>query len=284
LQIDNALHVQVLRLNLDQMALLAKAGGRRSGRFRTVPGGAGGKRCGGGIKGRRASDMPVRSRKPHGLPQRTRDRLWAAKIGAACENGPVGNRILVLYGSYRIDRKGIRLADYAVRKLRARGDDAELIDAKAIDLPMLDRMLKEYAPGTAPVAMESLGAKIRDADAFVFVAGEYNWGVQPGLKNLTDHFLEEWYWRPAAIASYSGGRLSGARSSYAWHNTLSEMGMVVISSTLSVGPIADTLNETGEPIGQAGAALERAFPRFADDLGWWAEAAKSQRVKRAPPY
>jgi NAD(P)H-dependent FMN reductase len=25
----------------------------------------------------------------------------------------------------------------------------------------------------------------------VFVTGEYNWGVQPGLKNFTDHFLEE---------------------------------------------------------------------------------------------
>ena len=45
------------------------------------------------------------------------------------------------------------------------------------------------------------------ADGFVFVTGEYNWGVQPGLKNLTDHFLEEWFWRPAAIVSYSAGRL-----------------------------------------------------------------------------
>jgi len=178
----------------------------------------------------------------------------------------VGNRILVLYGSYRIDRKGIRLADFAVRKLRERGDDAELIDAKAIGLPILDRMLKEYAPGTAPAAMESLGAKIREADAFLFVTGEYNWGVQPGLKNLTDHFLEEWFWRPAAIASYSAGRLSGTRASYAWHNTLSEMGMIVISSTLTVGPIAETLDEAGEPIGKAGAALARAFPSFADDL------------------
>jgi len=196
----------------------------------------------------------------------------------------MGNRILVFYGSYRTDRKGIRLANFTVGRLRARGEDAELIDAKQIGLPMLDRMLKEYAPGTAPAALERLGAKIREADAFVFVAGEYNWGMQPGLKNLTDHFLEEWFWRPAAIASYSAGRLSGTRSSYGWHNTLSEMGMVVISSTLTVGPIAETLDETGEPIGAAGAALERAFPRFADDLLWWTEAAKAQRTRRVPPY
>lgn len=196
----------------------------------------------------------------------------------------MANRILVLYGSYRADRKGIRLADFIVRKLRERGEDVELIDAQAIGLPMLDRMLKEYAPGAAPPAMQTLGAKIRGADAFLFVAGEYNWGLQPGLKNLTDHFLEEWFWRPAAIASYSAGRLSGARSSYAWHNTLSEMGMVVISSTLTVGPIAETLDEMGEPIGEAGAALERAFLRFADDLAWWTEAAKTQHTRRTPPY
>lgn len=193
-------------------------------------------------------------------------------------------RTLVFYGSYRVDRKGIRLAEFIVRRLRARGDDVELIDAKAVGLPMLDRMFKEYSPGTAPQAMVDLGSKIRAADAFLFVVGEYNWGVQPGLKNLTDHFLEEWFWRPAAIASYSTGRLSGTRSSYSWHNTLSEMGMVVISSTLTVGPIDETLNDASEPIGEAGASLERAFQRFANDLAWWAEAAKTQRAKRMPPY
>ena len=147
------------------------------------------------------------------------------------------DRILIFYGSYRSDRQGIRLADYLVRSFVQLGADAELVDAKVVGLPMLDRMYKEYVPGTAPPALEALAGKIRAADAFVFVTGEYNWGVQPGLKNLTDHFLEEWFWRPAAIASYSAGRLSGTRSSYAWHNTLSEMGMVVISSTLTVGPV-----------------------------------------------
>ena len=143
----------------------------------------------------------------------------------------MSNRILVFYGSYRSDRMGIRLAQFAVERLRRRGNDIELIDAKAINLPMLDRMYKEYPKGKAPEPLENLARKIRDADGFVFVTGEYNWGIQPGLKNLTDHFLEEWFWRPAAIVSYSGGRLSGVRSATAWHGTLSEMGLVVISST-----------------------------------------------------
>ena len=194
------------------------------------------------------------------------------------------SKILIFYGSYRSDRMGIRLAQYVIERMRRRGDDADLIDAKAINLPILDRMYKEYPKGQAPVALEELADKIRNADGFVFVTGEYNWGVQPGLKNLTDHFLEEWFWRPAAIVSYSAGRLSGARAATAWHGTLSEMGMVVVSSTIGVGPIGQTLSAEGEPTGEGGQALDRAFPRFADDLMWWVEAAKTQRARKAPPY
>ena len=196
----------------------------------------------------------------------------------------MGNRVLVFYGSYRSDRMGIRLADYIVAGLKARGEEVELIDAKAIGLPMLDRMYKEYAPRSAPQALEELAAKILAANAFVFVTGEYNWGMQPGLKNLTDHFLEEWFWRPAAIASYSAGRIAGARSNFLWHGTLSEMGMIVVSSTLTVGPIAQALTADGKPLGEAGQFLERSFVRFAEDLTWWTEAAKMQRARKTPPY
>jgi len=192
--------------------------------------------------------------------------------------------ILVFYGSYRSDRMGIRLAHFVIEGFRARGDDVEFIDAKEIGLPIIDRMYKEYPDGAAPEALKALAAKIRGADGFVFITGEYNWGVQPGLKNLTDHFLEEWFWRPAAIASYSAGRLSGARAATAWHGTLSEMGMVVVSSMLAVGPIAQTLSADGKPIGEGAKALEHAFPRFADDLTWWMEAAKAQRARKPPPY
>src|ERR1043165_379547 len=175
----------------------------------------------------------------------------------------MSNRILVFYGSYRSDRLGIRLAQFVVEGLRARGDDVELIDAKEVNLPMLDRMYKEHKKGEAPRALETLARKIVDADGFVFITGEYNWGMQPGLKNLTDHFLEEWFWRRAAIASYSAGRFAGARAAVMWHGTLSEMGMVVVSSTISGGPISQTLSEDGKPIGDGGKALANAFPRFA---------------------
>ena len=55
----------------------------------------------------------------------------------------MGDRILIFYGSYRRDRQGIKLADHLVSAFAARGAEAELIDAKALDLPLLDRMYKE---------------------------------------------------------------------------------------------------------------------------------------------
>src|SRR5689334_19438236 len=94
----------------------------------------------------------------------------------ASNGAKMADRILVFYGSYRSDRMGIRLADYLVAGLDARGAEAELIDAKAVGLPMLDRMYKEYPKGEAPAPLETLAEKIRTADAFVFITGEYNWG------------------------------------------------------------------------------------------------------------
>jgi NAD(P)H-dependent FMN reductase len=192
--------------------------------------------------------------------------------------------LLVFYGSYRRDRVGIRLATYSVGALTQLGHAAELVDARAIGLPMLDRMFKEYPLGEAPPAMARLAQRIREADGFLFIAGEYNWGMQPGLKNLTDHFLEEWYWRPAAIVSYSPGRLGGARAATSWHGTLSEMGMVVISSTMAVGGIGGALDPDGRPTGDGGKAIKENFPRLAADLAWWATAAKRQYADTAPPY
>ena len=65
----------------------------------------------------------------------------------------MSNRILVLYGSYRSDRLGIRLAEFVVERFRARGDDVELIDAREVNLPMLDSMYKEHKKGEAPAVL-----------------------------------------------------------------------------------------------------------------------------------
>jgi hypothetical protein len=58
-----------------------------------------------------------------------------------------------------------------------------------------------------------------------------------------------------------------------------KIGLVAISSTLSVRPISQGLDTVAEPTTEAGQTLEKTFPRFADDLAWWTEAAAAQRAR-----
>lgn len=196
----------------------------------------------------------------------------------------MSSNILVFYGSYRQNRLGIKLAKWITDTLTTRGDAAELVDAVAVGLPILDRRFSDHAAGEAPTAMAELAQKIAAADGYVFVVGEYNGGLQPGLKNLVDHYLPEFAWRPAAIASYSAGPFAGVRAATAWRTTLGAMGMVVTSTPLSLARIGGAFDEDGQPVGEDGGRIGKAFTRFADDLGWWIDAAKSHRSEQAPPF
>src|SRR5882672_10195135 len=130
--------------------------------------------------------------------------------------------VAILYGSVREARVGIRLARFLDAALRQRGHTTTLVDAAEQRLPLLDRMYKEYAPGQAPAVLENLAQLYRRADAYAIVSGEYNHGIPPGLKNLLDHFLEEYFFRPSAIVCYSAGQYGGVRAAMTLRMTSTE--------------------------------------------------------------
>ncbi|MFC3695103.1 NADPH-dependent FMN reductase [Chenggangzhangella methanolivorans] len=184
----------------------------------------------------------------------------------------------VLYGSVRSERQGITLARHVTEALRARGHDAPLIDPIEFRLPLLDKMYKEYKGDAPPVLAELAGIYAR-ADGFVIVSGEYNHGVPPALKNLLDHFLEEYFWRPSAIVSYSAGSFGGVRAAMQLRMTLGELGMPSIPSTFPVPAIGKAFGEDGKP---ADEKFERRFDKFARELEWYAEALKAKRAEGVP--
>jgi NAD(P)H-dependent FMN reductase len=189
--------------------------------------------------------------------------------------------IVLLYGSVRRERQGIRAARFVDVRLKARGHAVTLVDAMEVQLPMLDRMYKDYPKGEAPEVLEKLAALYRAADAFVIVAGEYNHGVPPALSNLLDHFLEEYYFRPSAIVSYSGGQFGGVRAAVHLQAILCELGMPSISSTFPVPKVQSAFDLDGTEL-TPGAG--RRFDRFAAELEWYAEALKRQREQKGTPY
>src|SRR5262245_27897241 len=183
-------------------------------------------------------------------------------------------RILVVYGSVRADRQGIRAARFIVNECRARGHDVTLVDPLEYRLPLLDKMYKEYPKGQAPEMLERLAALIVPADAVVVVSGEYNNSIPPALANILDYFLEEWFWKPSAIVCYSAGQFGGVRAAMQLRMLLAEIGTVSIPSILPVPTIAKALAEDGTPTDPK---AHRRMEKFLTELEWYAEALRAHR-------
>lgn len=187
--------------------------------------------------------------------------------------------MVVLVGSVRSDRQGIKAARFVRRGLTARGHDVTLVDPAELKLPLLDRMYKEYTKGTAPPALEQLATLYRVADAFIVVSGEYNHSIPPPLSNLLDHFLEEYFFRPSAIVCYSAGSFGGVRAAMQLRAMLCELGMPSISSLFPIPKVQDAFAEDGFPLE---GSWDHRFARFADELEWYASALREQRLKGVP--
>lgn len=187
--------------------------------------------------------------------------------------------IAVLYGSVREARAGIRVVRFLDAALRRRGHEPSIVDAMELRLPLLDRMYKEYEPGGAPPVLENLAQLYRRVDAFAIVSGEYNHGIPPGLKNLLDHFLEEYFFRPSAIVCYSAGQFGGVRAAMQLRVTLAELGMPSIPSLLPVPRVQDAFNPEGVPTDPR---FEQRSERFFRELEWYAEALRRARSGGVP--
>src|SRR5687767_4943234 len=90
-----------------------------------------------------------------------------------------------------------------------------------------------------------LAALYKSADAFVVVTAEYNHSIPPALSNLLDHFLEEYFWRPSAIVCYSAGQFGGVRAAMRLLAMLCELGMPSIPSLFPIPRVHDALDEGG---------------------------------------
>jgi NAD(P)H-dependent FMN reductase len=179
----------------------------------------------------------------------------------------------------RRQRKGIRAARFVERQLRERGHEVTLIDPLERPLPLLDVMYKAYEKGQAPAPLEEIASIYRAADAFVFVTGEYNHSLPPALKNLIDHFMNEYFWRPAGIVSYSAGPFGGVRAAVHLRAVLGEVGLVTIPSMFPVSRVEKSFEEDGKPLDEA---YVRRSGRFFDELEWYARALAEARKKGVP--
>jgi NAD(P)H-dependent FMN reductase len=189
-------------------------------------------------------------------------------------------RITILFGSYREGRMGERAVKHVQTQLKAQGHAVTIVDAKAYDLPMLDKRFVDYPAGEAPAKLKELHTLFKSGtDAFVVVSGEYNGTMQPGLMNLMDHFYVEFFHRPVGLVTYSMGALGGARVSMHLLTILCVFGMSPIPSILSLSMIQNLLDEAGE---SQDAGFSKRSAAFMKELSWYGHAFTEAHKKGNP--
>ena len=122
------------------------------------------------------------------------------------------NRIQLFISSVRPSRIGDQIAGWIAEVAKAAPQlKIELIDLRDWPLPMDDEPLQPKREGMESYASEHTRAfsrKVREAEGFIFLLPQYNWGYPAALKNALDHLYYEWEYKPSVIVTY-GSRGGG---------------------------------------------------------------------------
>ena len=154
--------------------------------------------------------------------------------------------VAVLQGSLRTDRMGDRVGKWVAAELDKRGHRTTSVDAAVLQLPLLDRMWKELKddPSHEHVELKAKLAPLAElyerVDGFAVVCAEYNHSMPPGLTNLLDYFLEEYFYRPSAIICYSSLTFGGVRAAMQMRALLAEVGMSSIPTIQPIPSVGST--------------------------------------------
>ena len=186
-------------------------------------------------------------------------------------------KIALIVGSVRRNRQGIKVARWMEKNLLDRNHTVFFIDPLEIDLPLLDRMYKEITEPSEK--LKDLQNKINDAEGYMAITPEYNHSFSAAMKNTLDYFLEEYFFKPSAIVSYSAGEFGGVNAADQLRLVFAELGAPSIPSAFTISRVADAFSEAGVLLDEA---YNKRVPRFLSEFEWYIDSFKNQRAKGTP--
>jgi NAD(P)H-dependent FMN reductase len=182
----------------------------------------------------------------------------------------------IIVGSIREGRASLPVAEWARDAAATRPDcTVELVDLKSWNLPMFALGKPPILGGYEDPLQCRWAANVDRADAFLFVAPEYNHSFTPVLKNALDYLYAEWNRKPAAFISY--GQSLGARAIEQLALVLLELRMVPLTQAVQLREVYSRVRDGHFA---ADAADAKRLHAVLDDLSWWAAALKNARTGR----
>jgi NAD(P)H-dependent FMN reductase len=99
------------------------------------------------------------------------------------------------------------------------------------------------------------------------------------LKNTLDYFLEEYYFKPSAIVSYSPGMFGGINATQQLRLTFAELGAPSIPSSFAIPKVHKVFDEEGNLIDKS---YDKRITKFLDEFEWYINALTNQRALGTP--
>jgi NAD(P)H-dependent FMN reductase len=184
------------------------------------------------------------------------------------------HELMVVLVSTRPSREGEPVAKWALERAKAHGKlNASLVDLREEALPMFDEPKHPRFGQYEHAHTKRWAAKVKAADAFLFVTPEYNYGMPPSLLNALTYLSREWAYKPAAFVSY-GGVSGGTRSVQMAKSVLTSLKVMPIPEAVSVPFFMQAIKDG---VFAPGDVQEKAANLMLDELTRWTAALATLR-------
>ena len=163
-------------------------------------------------------------------------------------------KIVAFAGSLRTGSFNKKLLVIAVDAARAAGAEVTVVDLRELALPLFDQDIED-ASGL-PDGAKRFKALLRASDGFLIASPEYNSSITAALKNAIDWAsrsetddepdLVAFRGKTAALISASPGALGAMRALVTVRSILSNIGVLVLPSQVSVSKAHEAFDEAGK--------------------------------------
>ncbi|GAA1633411.1 NAD(P)H-dependent oxidoreductase [Kribbella alba] len=183
----------------------------------------------------------------------------------------------IILASTRPGRVGLPVAQWMESLAVAHGvfDTVELVDLAAVNLPFMNEPNHPRLGQYIHQHTRDWSRIVDEADAFVFVMPEYNYGYNAELKNAIDYLHTEWHYKPVGLVSY-GGVAAGTRAAQQIKQVVTTLKMTPIFEAVSIPFVRQFIGDDGNLI--ANEVMTTAAEAMLDELSRVADALSPLRT------
>jgi NAD(P)H-dependent FMN reductase len=183
-------------------------------------------------------------------------------------------RVAIISASVREGRKSHRVALYLQKELQSLFNvEVDLLDLAELNFPVFHERFK-YQKNPSKNAI-AFAQSISNADGIIIVTPEYNSGYPAALKNAIDLLVDEWYRKPVAIATVSGGAFAGMQVLVSLQFMLWKLKAWTVPAMFPVPQVQESFDEAGVPKDEA--ATKKRSDKFFEELFYCMDATRRMK-------